>query len=105
MLSHRRLADAELVCGCRHRARPDVHPQALELAPHGTLADGNSHQALMATANRGTDVLRVTFSSTFRGRNRRWAKLARPLSPRPRETASAIVFVLGRLAQLVRALA
>ena len=40
----------------------------------------------------------VTFSSTNRGRNRRWGKLARPLSPRPLPSASWAVLYRSALA-------
>ena len=80
MLPYRRLADAELVRRRRHGPSPDVRPQDLDLAACRLLLRHQS--ALRYTA--GHDLAaEVTFSSTNRGRKRRWGKLALPLSPRP----------------------
>ncbi len=135
MLSRRRLADAELGRGSRDRAGSDVGAQDLELPAGRPLL---RHQPAFRYVDRPRSrAAGVTFSSTNRGRNRRWAKLALPLSPRPVSrsssrngpgveaapsrpglehdspssrrvtgtSASGIVSALGRLAQLVRALA
>ena len=80
MLPHRRIADAELVGGSRDGAGSDVRPQHLELAPCRPLL--RHHPAFCRSTVHSFGRL-VTFSSTNRGRNRRWAKLALPLSPRP----------------------
>ena len=80
MLSDHRLADAELVGGGCHRAGSDVRPQDLELPSGRSLPP---HQPAFRYATGHDLAAGVTFSSTNRGRDGRWVKLALPLSPRP----------------------
>ena len=76
MLANGRLADGELVgCDC-HRASADVRAQHLELPPGRALV---GHQPALRYAAGHDLAAIVTFSSTNSGRDRRWAKLARPL--------------------------
>ena len=80
VLPDRRLADAELVRRGSHGPCPDVRTQDLELPARRALLH---HQLAFRYAASRDLASGVTFSSTNRGRNRRWAKLALPLSPRP----------------------
>ena len=72
--------ERELVGGGGDGACPDVCPQDLELPPRRPLL---RHQPAFCSASGHMRGGGVTFSSTNRGRDRRWVKLALPLSPRP----------------------
>jgi hypothetical protein len=87
MLARRRLADAELVGRGGDGAGSEVRPQDLELPPRRTLL---GHQPALRSTTGHILAGLVTFSSTNRGRNRRWVKLALPLSPRPNSPKSSL---------------